>query len=243
MVRRLAILAGAVIGLACGPAWAGPCAKSLAPSRIAGSDGYTERDGGQRCEGIYVSPVAGESVQIVSLTRGPLSFDASEAATLSVTLAVIPSDTAPVHVRAVGIPERLYYQMDADLPARGALSWPLGEVVQRERIAPVDIGIYAFHAGAGSTVILLPVLIATPGRPAVATQPLITIFRVQAVASPRWRFIPAGGAASAYTPARIDDNRISLVLPADIRLPGQLDLGWDEAGSGTSHVTSFKIGD
>ena len=78
-----------------------------------------------------------------------------------ITLAITPANPAPIHVRAVGIPERLYYEMDADMPHGRALDWPIKEVVIPERIAPTDIGVYAFHAGVGGDPVLLPVTIAT----------------------------------------------------------------------------------
>lgn len=222
--------------------WAGPCQKSLSPDPIVERDGYKERDGGQRCEGIYTSPVAGKSVQVVSLTQGRLSYDFGQSAPLFITLAITPANPAPIHVRAVGIPERLYYEMDADMPHGRALDWPIKEVVIPERIAPTDIGVYAFHAGVGGDPVLLPVTIAT-GAPTASPEPLIVILRVGAVVSPRWRFVSTGGAVGQFVPTSIDDNRITLALPATVHLPGRLELGWDEASSGKSHITVVAIGD
>jgi hypothetical protein len=220
-----------------------PCQKSLSPDPIAEQDGYRERDGGRRCEGIYTSPVAGESVQIVSLSEGRLSYDFSQSAPLLISLAITPASPAPIHVRAVGIPERLYYEMDANLSDGPALVWPIKEVVIPERIAPTDIGVYAFQVGNGGDPVFLPVRISAGGGAAASPQPLIVILRVGAVVSPRWRFVSKGGAVGTFVPASIDDNRITLTLPATLHLPGRLELGWDEAGSGRSHITPIAIGD
>jgi hypothetical protein len=222
---------------------AGPCQKSLSPDPIAERDGYRERDGGQRCEGIYTSPVAGESVEIVSFSQGHLTYDFSQSGPLSITLAIKPANPAQVHVRAVGIPERLYYEMDADLPGGGALVWPIKEVVVPERIAPTDIGVYAFHAGIGGDPVLLPVSISAGSASAASAQPLIVVLRVGAVASPRWRFVPTGGAAGQFNSASLDDNRITLTLPAAVHLPGFLELRWDEADTGRRHITVVALGD
>lgn len=222
---------------------AGPCQKSLSPDPIAERDGYKERDGGQRCEGMYTSPVAGESIEMVSFSEGLLSYDFGASAPLLISLAITPASQAPVQVRAVGIPERLYYEMDADLPGGPGLVWPIKEVVIPEHIAPTDIGIYAFQVGNGGAPVFLPVRISAGGGAAASPQPLIVILRVAAVVSPRWRFVSTGGAVAAFVPANIDDNRITLTLPAMLRLPGRLELGWDEAGSGRSHITLVAIGD
>jgi hypothetical protein len=242
-LSTIAFAALAVIFLDCWAASAGPCQKSLSPDPIAERDGYKERDGGKRCEGIYTSPVAGESVQIVSLTQGRLSYDFGQSAPLLVTLAITPANPAPIHVRAVGIPERLYYELDADMPGGRALDWPIKEVVIPQRIAPTDIGVYAFHAGVGGDPVLLPVSISAGGALTASPQPLMVILRVGAVVNPRWRFISTGGAAGPFIPASIDDNRITLALPVALHLPGRLELRWDEAGSGKSHITVVAIGD
>jgi hypothetical protein len=227
----------------CWTASAGPCQRYLSPDPIAERDGYRERDGGQRCEGIYTSPVAGESVEIASLTQGRLSYDFTQSGPLWITLPIKPANLAPVHVRAVGIPERLYYEMDADMTGSVPLVWPIKEVVVPERIAPADIGIYAFQAEVGGDPVLLPVSISSGDASAASPQPLIAIFRVGAVASPKWRFVPKGGAAGQFNPASIDDNRITLTLPATIHLPGLLELRWDEADTGRSHITIVALGD
>lgn len=67
-LSTIAFAALAIVFPYCWGAWAGPCQKSLSPDPIAERDGYKERGGGQRCEGFYTSPAAGESVEIVSLS-------------------------------------------------------------------------------------------------------------------------------------------------------------------------------
>jgi hypothetical protein len=160
-----------------------------------------------------------------------------------ITLAFTPANPAPIHIRAVGVPERLYYQMDADMAPSRAVVWPIKEVVIPERIAPTDIGVYAFHDGVGGDKVFLPVSVSVGGALTASPQPLTVILRVGAVVNPRWRFVSTGGAVGPFIPASIDDNRITLTLPATVHLPGRLQLGWDEAGSGKSHPTVIAIGD
>jgi hypothetical protein len=243
LLPTIAVAALVSVFLDCLAASAGPCQRSLSPDPIAEQDGYKERDGGERCEGIYISPVAGESVQIVSLSQGRLFYDFAQSAPLLISLAITPSNPARIHVRAVGIPERLYYEMDAEMSGGRALAWPIREVVVPEHIAPTDIGVYAFEVGNGSDPVLLPVRVSAGSKPAASPEPLIVILRVGAVVSPRWRFVSTGGAVGQFIPANIDDNRITLTLPATLHLPGRLELGWDEAGTGKSHITVVAIGD
>lgn len=243
LLSTIAVAELANIFLDCQAASAGPCQNSLFPDPIAERDGYRERAGDPRCEGIYTSPVAGQSVEIVSLSRGLLSYDFGQSAPLLILLATKPHNAAPVHVRAVGIPERLYYEMDADISGGRALVWPIKEVVIPERIAPTDIGVYAFRVANGGDPVFLPVRISADGAPTGGPQPLIVILRVGAVVSPRWRFVSKGGDVGPFIRASIDDNRITLALPATLPLPGRLELGWDEAGSGKSHIAVFAIGD
>jgi hypothetical protein len=153
------------------------------------------------------------------------------------------SSASAVHVRAVGIPDRLYYEMDADMPPDRPLQWPIKEVVAREQIASTDVGILAFHAGSGATTVFLPVVVSDPGAPPSSMQPFIAVFRVGALANPRWRFISTSGNVESFAPAEIDDNRVTITLPPELHLPGRLEIGWDEEGSGKSHITAFTIGD
>jgi hypothetical protein len=243
LLSLIAIASSLIVFPYCQTASAGPCEKSLSPDPIAEGDGYRERDGGTRCEGIYTSPVAGESVEIVSISQGRLSYDLGRSGPLFITLAIQPTNSAPVHVRAVGIPERLYYEMDADIPASATLVWPIKEVVAPERIAAADIGVYAFHAGVGSDPVLLPVSISGSAAPPASMQPLIVILRVGDVASLTWRFVPKAGAPGQFNPANIDDNRITLTLPATVHLPGLLELRWEEGYTGKSHIKVIALGD
>ena len=62
----------AAIMVAGGVASAGPCEKTLSPSPDSGPDCYVARAGSARCEGMYISPVSGTPIELVSLTHGTL---------------------------------------------------------------------------------------------------------------------------------------------------------------------------
>jgi len=126
------VIAVAVIVSLPACAVAGPCEIGLSASPEAGQDGYGEREGGRRCEGIYVTPVGGKQVELVSLSRGRLWYDLNRSSTLQIRLSGV---SGPARVRAVGIPDGLYYQMDAVLADGQTLDWP-NDVLKNEHIGP-----------------------------------------------------------------------------------------------------------
>ena len=70
-----------------------------------------------RCEGFYRSNVSSGDLELVSLLVGRLSTDSSSRnSQLEIVAPVIQrSLTGPIKVRAVAIPPRTYYRMDATL--------------------------------------------------------------------------------------------------------------------------------
>src|SRR5215470_18783186 len=89
-------------------------------------NGYKLR--GDRCEGIYVQPVSGSTALLVaSFTELFEDFDPSSLGNLSVEWSH-PVETT-IHLRAYALHEKLYYQMDAVVPAgRNSYLWP-GDVL------------------------------------------------------------------------------------------------------------------
>src|SRR5687768_5596956 len=82
-----------------------PCDPQLRP--LAGHMGYIWR--GDRCEGLYLSPVAADDLELVSLVQGKLHFDLQPKTRLQVSAPPI-ADLAhgPVRIRAVALPLRTY---------------------------------------------------------------------------------------------------------------------------------------
>jgi hypothetical protein len=102
-------------------------------------EGYRLR--GDRCEGIYIEPVSGSATLLIaSFTADFEEFDPR------VNLKVEWSSPAelPIHLRAYGLREKLYYQMDASIPA-GATTylWPAG-VLDALHLSKRDIGVVGY---------------------------------------------------------------------------------------------------
>ncbi len=128
--------AGSAASLHC--AQQSPCDPNL--SQLGQNpEGYRLR--GDRCEGIYVQPVSGSTTLLVaSFTEFFEEFDPRD--NLSVEWSS-PTET-PIHLRAYGLREKLYYQMDATVAGgERAYLWPAG-VLNALHLAKQDIGVVGY---------------------------------------------------------------------------------------------------
>jgi hypothetical protein len=149
-----------------------------------------------------------------------------------------------VHVRAVGVPDRLYYQMDADITENCAFSWPIGDVLVRRRITSDQIGIFAFRKDASAETVFLPVDVTPAGATPTRDQPIVATLRAIDVADLKWRFVPKGHEATAsFVAVPVSGDRGDVALPAGSGLiAGILEVHWNDPGSGRSRTRTFLIG-
>jgi hypothetical protein len=72
--------------------------------------GYQYREGPARCEGLYQSPVAGESLEFLSLASGDISYDLHVDKILVVTIPDVSQFGATqVNIEARALPLGTYY--------------------------------------------------------------------------------------------------------------------------------------
>lgn len=121
--------------------------------------GYRLR--GDRCEGIYIQPVSGSTTLLVaSFTEFFEDFDPNSLDKLSVEWSS-PAET-PIHLRAYALRQKLYYQMDAIVPAgKTAYLWPAG-VLNALHLSKQDIGVVGFteyRVGGENRTLYVPLLI------------------------------------------------------------------------------------
>ncbi|MEK6374764.1 MAG: hypothetical protein AABO58_18960 [Acidobacteriota bacterium] len=151
-------------------------------ARLRGSkSGYQSR--GNRCEGLYVSNVGSRSLAAMSFTLGRIRFDLKSPTPARVSA---PGQTQSVNIRAVAIPLKTYYRMDATLPADATLLWPLTDVLAPEGLTDSRIGIFGWR-GTEENGILVPVRVSQVA-PTTSQGPLLTIqasFDAQKV---KWRW-------------------------------------------------------
>ena len=141
----------------------GPCDPDLIlPSKEATS--YQLR--GDRCEGVYVKQVAGESnLLIASFTEIFEDFDVSSK--IDLHLEWEPFATGNVHVRAYSLKRRFYYRMDRIRPVRDRkYDWP-SDVLSALSVTREDIGVVCWEAHAfdkESRNVYLPIRITQNGK-------------------------------------------------------------------------------
>ena len=98
----------------------------------------------------------------------------------------------PLNVRAVAIPVKTYYRLDATLSAGSAFEWPAGDVLAPENLTANRIGVYGWTGGAGGKT-FVPVRVRAAGSPATASSaPLLTVRPSFEAVKVKWRWAPAG---------------------------------------------------
>jgi hypothetical protein len=162
--------------LMCLPAWAQDhsCPKLRA---VGGSTGYQLRSGDARCEGFYQSPVSGASLELLSLTAGPVDYRLRDQGTLRIVVPdVSPLNSGHVQVQARALPLGTYYRMDAAIPSSGSMSWPMGAVLAPAQLAPDTIGVIGWvERDAGR--IHVPVWISDDPGPPPSRMRIVAILR------------------------------------------------------------------
>jgi hypothetical protein len=150
---------------------------------------YRER--GNRCEGLYVVQVGSRSIDVISFTLGRVMYDLESKRPLQLS---VPSQVQFVNIRAVAIPPKTYYRMDAILARGAVLTWPITDVLVPEHLTDDRIGIFAW-SGTEDGKTFIPVKVATdPSSPGTRTNDptlmMQTSFDAQQI---KWRWGPAQG--------------------------------------------------
>lgn len=101
---------------------------------------YRER--GNRCEGFYVAHPVGKFLEVVGVVAGRFHFTLDEEEVLNISSPVILDHL--IHVRAVGLPVKIYYRMDAQLEPRQVLIWPVRDVIYPQKLSDNEIGVFGW---------------------------------------------------------------------------------------------------
>jgi len=165
-----------------GTVFAQHCDPSLNPGRNWETQ-YRER--GNRCEGVYSADVAAESIEVVSVTEGSLDYTLDKDAVIEVSCPAVADQQ--VHVRAVAIPPKVYYRMDAVIEPQQTLSWPLRDVVFPLKLLPSQIGVFGWLRE--TEIIYIPVLALMLGELTPAELPVQVSLRPSIdVEDLQWRY-------------------------------------------------------
>jgi hypothetical protein len=155
---------------------------------------YKER--GNRCEGLYVADVGVRTLELVSFQLGSLAYPLKSDEQLRVTA---PGQAESVHVRAVAMPARTYYRMDADLSPGATLIWPVSDVLLPENLGFERIGVFAWKGGENA-MIFVPVKVqSTTSQSSPKPSAILTMRPSFDVARIMWRSAAvAGNRCSAF---------------------------------------------
>jgi hypothetical protein len=147
--------------------------------------GYTPRQ--NRCEGLYVSPISAPGLELVSLLRGKIRYDLQRQARLIVQAPSAPSiGSGQIHIRAMALPLKTYYRMDALLDNSGRMDWPVGDVLLPLGLHQDSIGAFGWVQTQGADL-LLPLRVTSEGS-ASAHEPIeIRVRTTTTLGQLRWR--------------------------------------------------------
>lgn len=176
------VLLSCLLATTCQTVHGQPCDPLLIP----GDNWETQyRERGNRCEGIYRPQVAAESIEVVGVIEGEFHFTLDKDAVIEVSCPIVSDQ--PVHVRAVGIPLKMYYRMDAVIEPQRTLSWPLRDVIHPLKLLASEIGIFGWIGETES--IYVPVLALIQGEPTPAELVIQLCLRTSVdVDVVKWRF-------------------------------------------------------
>ena len=222
------VMPGAALILLAGPCLALTCNPDLYPGPKP--TGYANR--GNRCEGIFVSHVSAEPIELVSLVRGA-GLESVRAQQLSVTPMLTGNGMS--NVRVVPIPLDLYYRLDAPVVAGGSVRWPLGDVVHPRGINLSRLGVYAFVQQPGEDKEYIAVTVGLPAAPTseVTTALLRPGYNLRDL---RWRFVRRDGDGDpTWADVGLVGDVLTVSLPA--AKDGILEVSWSE-GSGQPRYTA-----
>lgn len=178
------------------------------------------KDRGNRCEGFYVADVGAPSIDVVALTFGSLKYDLNKDAKLFL---FTPPGVGHVHVRAMALPLRTYYRMDAELDPGKVLEWPIGDVLRPSNLTSDRIGIMAWRS-IGDEKVLIPLFSSSSvSSSATSSLPVNLIIRpsfdVEAI---KWRAGPFVNGSCAQLGVWKDAPRTEALAgqPVGIKLAG-----------------------
>jgi hypothetical protein len=151
-----------------------PCASVQA---VPGAMGYQRRPIFDGCEGLYQSPVAGESLEILSFITGKIIYDLGTDKTLVFAAPDVARLQAKrVNLQARALPLGTYYRMDAMIDSGGTMTLPLSTVLRPAGLQPDMIGIIGW-VERGADEVYVPISVAADRPPSFGSERLTIVLR------------------------------------------------------------------
>jgi hypothetical protein len=162
------------------------CDANLEPQKTFG---YEQRGTGEaaRCEGFYIAPIAGQPIQLVSLTVGSVSIPPEGIPEIILKPSGASHLTgSTVNIRAESQERRSYYRLDAQVPLAGQLRWPLNDIVLQRPDLKGAIGVYGFAVESTQTT-YVPLALWTAQRLLVSGNLSLVVRAGRDLEDVRWR--------------------------------------------------------
>jgi hypothetical protein len=139
--------------------------------------GYQVRVKDARCEGFYHSLVAAEDLELLSLTKGPITFklDVDDSLTLAAP-DINPLKATRLQIQAKAIPIGTYYRMDTAINSTQSMSWQTATVLRPAKLSADSIGLLSW-VEQGLTKIFVPISVSRGDSSAQNTTDLVAILR------------------------------------------------------------------
>jgi len=110
---------------------------------------------GNRCEGFYISTVSSPAIEVVNITKGIFRFKKDRNEIIKLTCPEI--DEKKVQLRAVGIPMKTYYRMDAEIDVGRILKWPVNDILIHTNMSSKKIGVYGWLKSKDGKIYYVPI--------------------------------------------------------------------------------------
>ena len=160
---------------------------------VPGPMGYQHRSVPARCEGLYQSPVAGESLEFLSFVRGSIRYDLRTDKVLVVAVPDVSQlEANEVRIRARALPLGTYYRLDTNVATAKAFDWPMNAVIAPARLSADSLGVIGWIEK-GGTKIYVPVSVLPQGQSPAPQLPVIALLRSPLdIEEVRWRLWATG---------------------------------------------------
>jgi hypothetical protein len=198
-----------------------PFVKSQSPpcsglEAVPGAMGYQHRSTSVRCEGLYQSPVAGESLEFLSFVKSEIAYDLAADKVLVVAVPDVSGlGASEVSVRARALPLNTYYRMDTNVNSAKAIEWPLSVVLKPAEIHADSIGVVGWIDKDG-TKTWVPLSVFPKGKPLGPTTAALAVFRstvdIQRV---QWRLWGEGGSKPLPAWQVLGDGNPAMIRAGD----------------------------
>jgi hypothetical protein len=163
-------------------AYSQPCDKELTP--VENSE-IQYKNRGNRCEGFYSSKVSAGSIEVVGLVKGEVHFNLAKDEMIEITSPFVKSKS--VYVRAVGIPIRTYYRMDAEIPLGKTLKWNIGDIIYPQKLSEDKIGVFGWIGQEENIDFYVPIAVATDNRKPTDAKLMLYLRTSIDVENVKWR--------------------------------------------------------